>query len=1161
MIIRLAPDLVDEIKRAESKGCSARIKFDANANHPSGNVIDVGGKDFRFTWSREMGDLCDIYEERRSGEDGNGLFVESGCAWRKLNVQRVLDESTKNHVKMRSEEAERKLKSRKAIVLDHGNPSMKSQMKALAAAEVNPWKMPFKQKKEPPHKKRKAEPPPGPPKSVHKYGVSSTMPSKGRTSASPLSTPEQPLASASPFGLGSLSKGHVSVEDIIPTHAMSKEKPTSSEKETPNMVTSAAVLDRTACKVNLDAKPTDLRSILISLLMENPKGMSLKALEKAIGETIPNSVRQIEPILKKIATFQTPGKYLLKAGVDLESLKKPLSESGSSPENTQHQKPAFDDNCDQVPDPKHSVTVKTHSTEIDEQAQLNSEPGEVLTVVEKIDIPLQSPDHYAEKKVSDNNSEGLVATSSDSGSESDSESDSSDSESESGSHSRSKSKSPGGSGSGSSSDSESDASSNSKEGSDEDVDIMTSDDDKELKDKAQAPEPRLSTSPIPWRIDGQPVHNAIDEKQDVHDSEFVEIMKNSPSDDQGAEIVAVTHSVSNKEVEKTAEKIIPSSSDRCVPQESQTYTGNLYGEREKTVKDAFNHEQSDSSRRKSEGKLKRRSDGKNFNGNAERTKKVKAGNVTQAQMSEDRNILFSESTGHLSPARPNEGPYRGLTTQITDRASRDRTDYGLHRGFNPPIPGKSISDSQQSGLRPVDLSGRGKAPSAMDRPGKCAENLGSSVKFTERSLQIPIQKDKVNRELQGEDGYNTEKRPPKNSKEVGGIDKHSTPVDSHYRKRGETAGKFKEAGSASNSHMGYPPKDNNRSDMDRSPMMNGRGAILRRELSDLELGELRDPLPEEIPGVNKQFERKGSFKQSENKHATSDYWNFDASKGKPAGRTGMDSVKPSPPNSNIGILSNPEGFSKKRSPEHFAEDSTKPQFRIVQPQPALLPRVDQAEVGSQVSKLADVNSKSRHYEAITSQGIGLEGYEDTHRKVPVSAPHQHDTLRGRVPYSTKESKREKANTLIDSGVRRKDPSLTDSHDGGRKKRESFSDENSFLYSKYEKEEPDLKGPIKDYSQYMEYVEEYREKYDSYFSINKILEAERNEFHKFGRDLETAKGRDMNRYYSILGQLQESYRQCGTRHKRLKKVFVVLHEELKCLKEMIKDYAELSNTKD
>lgn len=79
-------------------------------------MIDAGGKDFRFTWSRETGDLCDIYEERQSGEEGNGLLVESGCAWRKLNVQRILDESTKNHVKMRSEEAERKQRSRKYVI-------------------------------------------------------------------------------------------------------------------------------------------------------------------------------------------------------------------------------------------------------------------------------------------------------------------------------------------------------------------------------------------------------------------------------------------------------------------------------------------------------------------------------------------------------------------------------------------------------------------------------------------------------------------------------------------------------------------------------------------------------------------------------------------------------------------------------------------------------------------------------------------------------------------------------------------------------------------------------------------------------------------------------------------------------------------------------------
>lgn len=38
---------------------------------------------------------------------------------------------------------------------------------------------------------------------------------------------------------------------------------------------------------------------------------------------------------------------------------------------------------------------------------------------------------------------------------------------------------------------------------------------------------------------------------------------------------------------------------------------------------------------------------------------------------------------------------------------------------------------------------------------------------------------------------------------------------------------------------------------------------------------------------------------------------------------------------------------------------------------------------------------------------------------------------------------------------------------------------------------------------------------------------RNEFLKFGRDLEAAKENDMIKYCSILEKLRESYRRCGT----------------------------------
>lgn len=39
--------------------------------------------------------------ECQSGEDENGLLLECGSTWRKVNVQQILDESTMNLVKMR----------------------------------------------------------------------------------------------------------------------------------------------------------------------------------------------------------------------------------------------------------------------------------------------------------------------------------------------------------------------------------------------------------------------------------------------------------------------------------------------------------------------------------------------------------------------------------------------------------------------------------------------------------------------------------------------------------------------------------------------------------------------------------------------------------------------------------------------------------------------------------------------------------------------------------------------------------------------------------------------------------------------------------------------------------------------------------------------------
>lgn len=117
----------------------------------------------------------------------------------------------------------------------------------------------------------------GPPKSIFKPGVSSKTTAKDRLSVSPLPSPPERLAvSASPLGIGNLSKGQPSADEVITTQVISKEEIFNSEKEMPIRVVHAATQEVSGHRVNVGAAPTDLRSTLINLLLENPKGMSVK---------------------------------------------------------------------------------------------------------------------------------------------------------------------------------------------------------------------------------------------------------------------------------------------------------------------------------------------------------------------------------------------------------------------------------------------------------------------------------------------------------------------------------------------------------------------------------------------------------------------------------------------------------------------------------------------------------------------------------------------------------------------------------------------------------------------------------------------------------------------------------------------------------------------
>ncbi|KAG7018295.1 hypothetical protein SDJN02_20163, partial [Cucurbita argyrosperma subsp. argyrosperma] len=1060
MTIWLAPDLIDEIKRVEAQGGTPRIKFDANGKNSSGNivvelkqqVIDVGGKEFRFTWSREVGDLCDIYEERRSGEDGSGLLIESGNAWRKVNVQRILDESTTNHVKKLSEEADRKAKARRSIVLEPGNPSMKNQIKQLAAAEANPWRH-YKNKKEPPFKKQKNElSQVGPTKSTYKPGMSSIPASKDRLSHSPIpSPPEQTGASVSQFGSAITPKTRIIAEDIRPRLPAKINAAAGSEKEIPTRA-AKRVHETSGQEGNSGIRPTDLQGMLYTLLLENPKGMSLKALERAVGDKIPNAVKKIEPIIKRIATYEAPGKYCLKSGVELEGSKRLSSEGESSPLVSHHQTPVHENLHGQMTAPEPQLGARC-GIELEEKVE-TSQANKESNFLEKNGIQQHSPHVFAEKKLPEN-SEGQAASSSDNESDSDSESDSSDSETDSGNHSRSRSRSP--MGSVSSSDSESDAPSNSKEGSDEDVDIMTSDDDKESKYKLQDSVQGFSTSPAAWKgPDGGAVQNMDDEKENGQESDATIDIENDSSDDE-PEAKIDDRSLLPIEGGKPVEGSRSFSPYTDEFQERQDFIGSLFEDRENTVVDSARHEQSDSTDRISKGKFKMSSDLECFKGNS---------------------------------------------------------DFRPKKGNKETFSEKNSSDVSRAGWRPHDQNG-GRAVDTVVRPDKHGD-IGRGTKHTERVGHADKNFHVYNDTFYGNAEHEGTKE-KKNSRSGGPGDKQIQPFDSHHGKPGEIVGKLKDGKIFSSSQMGYPPRDNNnnRISVDRSPV-NGKGRILQRELSDLELGELREPFSEEKPGKNK-FERSNSLKQLENKENTTDLWSSDLNKEKSKLKASLEYGKQSLPHVSTKFPSNPEGSNKQKNSEHIVEDSKRLSHRFLHSHPQYDSRVDRVEV----DKSVDANVKP-------NQGIGPEGCGESNRKTSVGISQLHDMKREQLP-SKKGGKRLAPYPLAEVTDELKNPASAEREYSDPKRRDSSSDENSCSYSKYEKDEPELKGAIRDFSQ--------------------------AEFCKLGKELDSARGQDSEKYFNVLGQLKETYRLCSTRHKRLKKIFIVLHEELKHLKERLTDFAQ------
>ncbi|KAM0925118.1 hypothetical protein ACQ4PT_004403 [Festuca glaucescens] len=128
-----------------------------------------------------------------------------------------------------------------------------------------------------------------PTKSISKVKLSNNSITKGSISTSPAPSPEQRGSSIPSFAPGSDANNEV----IVPFDSK-KEESSKVEKAKPNRISQGLNRRASSVSASVDDNATDLRRLLISVLSENPRGMNLKALEKAVADGVPNASKKIE---------------------------------------------------------------------------------------------------------------------------------------------------------------------------------------------------------------------------------------------------------------------------------------------------------------------------------------------------------------------------------------------------------------------------------------------------------------------------------------------------------------------------------------------------------------------------------------------------------------------------------------------------------------------------------------------------------------------------------------------------------------------------------------------------------------------------------------------------------------------------------------------------
>ncbi|XP_019439815.1 PREDICTED: uncharacterized protein LOC109345330 [Lupinus angustifolius] len=113
---------------------------------------------------------------------------------------------------------------------------------------------------------------------------------------------DQSAASSSSLGAVKIFKG---IEDDVPSQKIGKQDTNTcgSDREVLTR-TNNAMRNIQESKGKNIVETLNLKSILISLLMNKPDGMTSKALDKAVKGVVPNLKRKINPIVRKIASYK-----------------------------------------------------------------------------------------------------------------------------------------------------------------------------------------------------------------------------------------------------------------------------------------------------------------------------------------------------------------------------------------------------------------------------------------------------------------------------------------------------------------------------------------------------------------------------------------------------------------------------------------------------------------------------------------------------------------------------------------------------------------------------------------------------------------------------------------------------------------------------------------